>query len=172
MSFSWASPKLNHVPTALWSNGNTTVFETGVSGSNPGRALTIIMEKRVNDIIDMEKFKQGVIFGDIKYNGMRPSDIDLVMEIRDKAWIIAEIKTEGKDLDIGQRLMLERLCKDLRQTGKPVLCVVATHNYPVDEDINAGECIVWKSYNGREWQEAKKEFTLKYLIDWFMDKYL
>ena len=126
----------------------------------------------MNDIINMEKFKQGLIFGDIEYDGMRPSDIDLVMEARDECWIIAEIKTEGKEVPTGQRLMLERLYNDLEKSGKPVLCVVANHNHPVDEDIDAANCIIEKAWNGKRWVKAKRKATLKYAVDWFLEKNL
>lgn len=125
----------------------------------------------MNDILNMEKFKQGIIFGDIEYDNMRPTDIDLVMEVRDKCWVIAEIKTEGTEVKTGQRLMLERLAKDLRKTGKPVLCVVAEHNHRASEDIDASNCIVTKRWNGSFWQKPQTDVTLLRLIKAFLDKY-
>jgi len=124
----------------------------------------------MNDIINMEKFKQGIIFGDIEYDNMRPSDIDLVMEVRDKCWVIAEIKRKGAEVKTGQRLMLERLAKDLRSTGKPVLCVIAEHNHRDNEDIDASNCIVTKSWNGNSWQKFQDSVTLSSLIRAFLEK--
>jgi len=121
----------------------------------------------VNDILNMEKFKQGLIFGDIVYRGMRPTDIDLVMEIRDKAWVIAEIKCGDKEVPTGQRLMLERLYNDLRSSGKKVICVVASHNTPTNEDIDASTCMVREYWNGGRWVSYHKA-TLKQFIEWFL----
>lgn len=107
-------------------------------------------------IRNQKAFRQAVLFKGIDFNNMRPTDIDLVMEVKDKLWILIEMKhVDNSGLPVGQRLLMERFYDNLSKT-KTVLCAVAVHDHDLDEDIDAANCLIHKYYRDGKWHLVKK----------------
>ena len=62
------------------------------------------------------------------------TDVDILIDYKDKFWIVGEIKREGVLVSFGQQLALDRLVRDLSVT-KPTLFFIADHNTPLEEVI-------------------------------------
>ena len=91
--------------------------------------------------------------------GKTPTDVDLVLEYDDEAWIISELKYMSTAVPGGQRKALARLCIDLTKCGKPVLCTIASHDAPVGCDIQAAQSLVTEVWDSNEpWTEDKCQF--------------
>jgi len=61
-------------------------------------------------IRNSNQVKQTIDFSGIQNGKIHPSDIDAVLEFNNEALILMEVKREGNDMPIGQRLLLERIC--------------------------------------------------------------
>lgn len=58
------------------------------------------------------RISQTLAFKGMKYGSITPTDIDAIIEYKDKGWIIYEIKHKGVEVPFGQKLLLERFVKD------------------------------------------------------------
>jgi len=114
---------------------------------------------------------QLIIFEGMKWEKITPTDIDLFIEARG-AYVIGEFKLQGKALDRGQRMALERLHRDLQ----PAKCLmfVAEHRTPLPHPVIAKDCTVieavWNNCNLTA-VEIQKVRNVKNLIDRFIYKY-
>ena len=116
-------------------------------------------------------------FEGLTFGKLHPSDIDLVLEVKDKAYLLVEVKRAGAPHPRGQRLMYERMAADLHKAGKHVLLVYATHETPLRKDIDVAECNV-HSYmteprrpknsnriHGWEYPLVKSPISVRELVD-------
>ena len=122
-------------------------------------------------------------FAGLGFGRLQPSDIDLVLELKDKAYLIVEVKREGAPHPRGQLLMYERMAADLHKAGKHVLLVYATHTTPIRKDIDVARCNV-HSYmtkprrpknsnriHGWEYPLQKSPVTVRELVDAKLDEW-
>jgi hypothetical protein len=110
-------------------------------------------------------------FGGLVFGSITPTDIDGFIEYQNKADIFIELKYEDAQLPFGQRLAYERLVDDIRKTGKPAICIIATHKTsdPLI-DIDISRALVneyrWKG----QWHTIKNRKTVREFIDLFFSK--
>ena len=109
-------------------------------------------------------------FSGLRFGNITPTDIDGLIEYKNKAYIIIELKYLTTKLPRGQELALERLTDDLTKSGKPTICIVASHeqNDP-KEDIKVSDTIVIKYRRNRKWTKTEKTTTLQ-IIERFLEK--
>lgn len=121
----------------------------------------------------MKRMKQPLLFEGLKSNdGVYPTDIDAIIEFKNSAYLIIEVKGKSQELPYGQRLALERMSLDLSRT-KMVSTIVAEHDQPnADEPIILGECIVRAMYSisQNEWRESTKVITVAEHIELFKNQ--
>lgn len=112
-------------------------------------------------------FRQGVLFKNFKLkNSIFPTDIDGVIELQDKLWIFFEIKGNGKEIPLGQRLFLERTVDALNSIeGKRAVAYIADHNTVWHEDIDAAACQVREMRVNGIWRTPKRPVTLQEAIE-------
>ena len=124
-------------------------------------------------IRDRAKAKQLISFHNLVWEGKYcPTDFDFIYEWKDRWLIIGEFKQAGNDIPIGQRLALERVCKNTIAAGKGSSVFLAWHfNADPDDDIDAGGCFVKAVFDGIRWEEPKKATTVRALMDSYMDGY-
>ena len=111
--------------------------------------------------------KQGIDFSGLQWGKIHPSDVDLVLEIKNEVLILGEFKYKGSEIPTGQRLMLERLCNSWH-TGKSF--IIFAHHEHDDETTNIPllKCEVYKLYYQGKWYNRsgsvkdKVEDILKY----------
>ena len=81
---------------------------------------------------------------------------------------MAELKYKGAHLPTGQRLLMERVAKDLRRAGKFVIIVIAEHES--EEDIiRLADCQVSRVFTDR-WQTAAGPCTVRQMFQMFLDR--
>lgn len=113
----------------------------------------------MSDINNRSRAKQLVDFNGLHYNfGILPTDIDGIIEIDDKVYILFELKLIGNELPRGQRLCFERLVDKIGERSCAVLLIAQHEIYDVEIDIPAAECIVI------EWRNHKISYTEGKLI--------
>lgn len=108
-------------------------------------------------------------FVNLRYGNITPTDIDGLIEFRNKAYVIIEIKHANYVLSEhnGQRLAIERLTDDL-QEKKPTLALIARHNE--NGDIDVAFCEVSEYRWKHKWIVPKERISVKIIIDWFVKK--
>lgn len=103
----------------------------------------------------------GLLFGKIT-----PTDIDALIEYKDKKYVLIEAKFGDTQVPFGQNLALERLCDDLQKI-KPTLLIIARHNFGVDMEIDFSICRVDKYRYKREWHSCTA--NVRQLIERFLE---
>lgn len=106
-------------------------------------------------------------FSGLRYGNITPTDIDGLIEYKDRLFIFFELKMSGVDLPYGQALAIQRICDSLK---KPAIAFVANHNTPIGQDIDTASAVVCQYYWHGKWYESAGTITLKTAIDGFIKK--
>lgn len=104
-----------------------------------------------------EYAKQLKDFSGLSFGTITPTDVDGMIEYRNKGFIFFESKYGGAEMPEGQRLALERLVEDHK---KPAILFSCVHNTPSSEVIDFAKIIVKKYYFKGEWYVLKDGVTL------------
>ena len=111
-------------------------------------------------------------FKDLLYGKITPTDIDGLIEYKNKAYIFLEVKYNDADLPFGQRLALERLVKDT-SINKKSMVIICEHNVEDPEisvDVSSTKVRELYMYNELKWRKPKIKLTTKQCIDLFINK--
>lgn len=105
-------------------------------------------------------------FSGLRFGTITPTDIDCLIEYKNRAFVIIELKFSGSQKPFGQRLALERLCDSL---CKPCLLVFAEHsNTNIEDEIDAATTrVVEYRYNGK-WHRPEIDTDTLELVRWFL----
>ncbi len=106
-------------------------------------------------------------FTGIRLGNITPTDIDGLIEYKDKLFILLELKYRDNELPAGQRLALERLVSAL---NKPAILFIGRHIQVVGDDILTAEATVTEYYWEGEWRRCKP-MRLAEAIDGFISKH-
>ena len=113
--------------------------------------------------------RQIVDFRHLLFGSITPTDVDGLIEFKNRCFLLIELKHVSKpDLDLGQRLALERLCMDL---GKPTMLLHGLHDAPVSQDIDAAAAIVHRYFWRGAWRTPRGIMTIREASEWFFDVY-
>jgi|TARA_R100000081_G_C4719293_1_gene117147 hypothetical protein len=113
----------------------------------------------LEDLIKYRKrFNQPIVFNGLQDGVISPTDIDFVFEVDNKFLLIGECKVEGKDLTVGQKLVLQRLVDNWTAAGKLAIAYYVTHNFHPDDDVVLSECDVHSVYTSGQWQRKNIKF--------------
>lgn len=121
-------------------------------------------------ILNRERKKQIISFENIRYGNITPTDLDGLIEYKNKAFIFMEFKLRDAKLPKGQRLALERMVDACEKSGKDSVAFVCEHE--VDnpkQDIDASEAKVREMYwNGRRRKRNKEKISdvIQKFIEW------
>lgn len=109
-------------------------------------------------------------FGNMAYGNITPTDIDGLIEYKDKGYIFYEIKYGDKEVPRGQRLALQRLIDDIEKAGKIGCVVIAEHDIQdTDESVPLDGCRVRELYfAGKWWANTGAYANVKELTDRFI----
>lgn len=124
------------------------------------------------EIYDVERATQQRDFSGLRYGSITPSDIDGMIEWKDKCYVIYEAKLSTVlMLPHGQQVMLEKICDDLQKV-KPTIVIWFKHDTEPNEPIPFAACKVHRYRFQGEWLPPRKEGeTVKELTDWFLTTY-
>jgi hypothetical protein len=118
-------------------------------------------------INNRDRKKQIVDYSKIRYGNITPTDLDGIIEYKDKAYIIIEFKYSDAKLPHGQKLALQRLTDDLSKI-KPCVCIIARHDKDVEFDIMAHETLVSECRINGMWIDMEMSTKLKDFMDLFI----
>lgn len=128
----------------------------------------------MEDLIKYRKrFNQPIVFNGLQDGVISPTDIDFVFEVDNKFLLIGECKVEGKDLTIGQKLVLQRVVDNWTASGKLAIAYYVTHNFHPDDDVVLSECDVHSVYTSGQWQRKNIKFRdslMKLAQHWDIEK--
>lgn len=123
-------------------------------------------------IVNVARKQQINDFSGLRYGNITPTDVDGVIEYRNRGWIFLEIKYMDAQLPFGQRLALERMVRDTSMNGKRSIAVIAEHDiHDVGRSIPVADCPVREHYHYRvkKWIPPKQPINVRTLIDLFLD---
>lgn len=99
---------------------------------------------------------------------MWPTDFDAVIEWKDRAWLLFEVKHGDKAVPLGQRLALERFVRDVWHGGKKAVAAVVEHHVAdPNDDVRLADCQVREVFVGGEfrWRAARCHMTAREITD-------
>ena len=103
------------------------------------------------DIYNETKFKQGILFEDLlddSEDKRTGTDIDYMWE-NGEVYVFAEVKEYGKKIPLGQKIVIERLARDLQ--NKKVYGFLLWHYCDENTDILIKDCLVAAIYWNNKW---------------------
>lgn len=116
-----------------------------------------------------DRKRQIVDFSGLKYGTITPTDLDLLIDYHDEAFVYGELKHRDAKLDYGQKTALTRTVDRIRKSGARAVLFVASHCIDDPrEDIPADLCTVRARYENGDWQHVDGEPTLRAVIDEFL----
>lgn len=111
-------------------------------------------------------------FSGLIYGKITPTDIDGLIEYKNKAYIFIEVKYNDALLPYGQKLALERLVKDTATNGKRSIAIIAQHDVSnTNESIFVSECKVRATFldERNQWKIINQNISVKQCIDAFLN---
>ena len=118
--------------------------------------------------------RQILMFNNLVYGTITPTDLDGVIEYRNKAYVFFEIKYRGAEVKHGQKLALERLVKDSAANDKMSVAIIADHFVDnCEEDVDASLCTVREIYlcDKPQWRQTQSTMMLGEFIHLFLGHY-
>jgi len=124
------------------------------------------LENKRGVIQHRERAKQINDFSGLRFGKITPTDIDGLIEYKNKLFIFIEAKYRDTELPFGQRLALERLCDSI--TDKPCIVFIVSHNEPVENDVDVSKAMLTKYYYEKAWHKSSSNSTLLEAINKFI----
>lgn len=122
------------------------------------------------EIVNVARAQQINDFSGLIYGKITPTDIDGMIEYKNKGYVFFEVKYKDKDLPFGQRLALERLVNDVSTKDKKSIALIIEHYISdTNEGVPIAECYVREIYycGEKKWRKPKYKNTSKQLINTF-----
>jgi len=123
-------------------------------------------------INNQEHIKQVIAFDGIQSNKISPTDIDALLEFDDKYLLIFELKFSGSKVPLGQKLALERIIKNWKQSGshRNGWVIYAQHDTIKGDTVYLKDCKVTSIYSDKEAGFTQPVEMIKFL-NYLADKY-
>ena len=122
-------------------------------------------------ILHPERASQIIDFRGIEYKGTTFTDLDALLEYRNRAYIIVEVKYGKKELPLGQKVAIERMVKDFGKRGKSAMAVIAEHHETdKQKSVYLSDCGVRSIYTSGEriWRKPKHYYTVKQIVNEYL----
>jgi len=113
-----------------------------------------------------ERMAQIRDFSGLHFGSIIPTDIDGLIEYQNLCFILIETKFGDAQLPFGQELALERLTDAIQASGKPAICIVASHTSSGDIDVGATKVTKYRSRF--IWRVPLKPITTRAIIEGFI----
>lgn len=118
---------------------------------------------------NLGRAKQLNAYDGLKWGNGSPTDIDALIEWKDKAYVLVELKAGHTPVPYGQELALKRMADDFKKAGKEAIVIVAEHYEPPTEDIVVAKAKVRKVYFDGNWYNCELKEDVKHRIDGFIE---
>lgn len=109
-------------------------------------------------IRNTKQVRQSIDFTGVQNNKIHPTDVDFVLEFDNEILILGEVKRQGVEMPLGQKLVLQRIA-DKWGDKAIVLKVVHSHNND-DTDIPLKDCFVESYYVNKKWFRLQNSYSL------------
>lgn len=109
-------------------------------------------------IRNTKQVRQSIDFTGVQNNKIHPTDVDFVLEFDNEILILGEVKRQGIEIPLGQKLVLQRIA-DKWGDKAIVLKVVHSHNND-DTDIPLKDCFVESYYVNKKWFRLQNSYSL------------
>jgi len=135
------------------------------------------MKNLRGQIFDRSRSRQIIDFSGLRYGKITPTDIDGLIEFRNKYFILIELKLHNAQMPRGQEIAFVRMVLNLKKANKPSVLFIASHDVEdPEDDIDASKAIVTKLYHpadgiapARRWMQFNNKKSLRDAIDLFID---
>lgn len=110
-------------------------------------------------------------FGGMLEPPYAPTDIDGLIEWKDKAYIIIECKYKQKEMSKGQQIAIERMINDFVKAGKRALAIVVEHDEDnIERSVMVADQLVRQVYfdTQRKWREPNYICTAREVVNDFI----
>lgn len=122
-------------------------------------------------ITEPARASQIIDFSGLKYKTVSFTDIDALMEYKNRAYIIVEVKYLDKELPFGQQLAIERMVQDAARNGKHAIAIVAEHDVEdTQQSVYLQLCNIRCLYTSVEQKWRKPKYDLN--VGKFVSEYL
>lgn len=127
---------------------------------------------RPTTIIHVERAKQINSFHNLQVGKLGATDIDALIEYKDKGYIFIEIKYKDKQMPLGQRIALERLVKDTGSNKLSIALVCEHWEADTEKFVDVGNCFIREVYTStkKTWRPTKTVMTVKQLYEIFRNQ--
>jgi len=109
-------------------------------------------------IRNTKQVRQSIDFTGVQNDKIHPTDVDFVLEFDNEILILGEVKRQGVEIPLGQKLVLQRIA-DKWGDKAIVLKVVHSHNND-DTDIPLKDCFVESYYVNKKWFRLQNSYSL------------
>ena len=119
--------------------------------------------------------RQLLRFDGVRYGNITPTDIDGIIDYKNRVWILFEAKLAGKSVPAGQRLALERLIQNAKRAGKHGLAMIIEHNVSdCTRDVFVTDCMVREVYTteNMDWRPPKWRIGAKDMADAYINYFV
>ena len=115
-----------------------------------------------------ERAKQIIDFTGLQWDTITPTDIDGLIEYKNKAMVFIEFKYNDAQMPKGQELALQWLADDSQKVGKEATVLECIHFVgDCNDDVIAADAIVRRIYYKGKWYDDGKS-TVKDKINSFI----
>lgn len=121
-------------------------------------------------INNRERARQIRDYSGLRFGKITPTDIDGLLDFRNKLFVYIEIKLIGAELPYGQKLALERQCDAARKPGsRKTAVLIIEHDTAPEEDIDAASCPVREYRCNGKWGRPTKPITCLAAVEKLME---
>lgn len=135
------------------------------------------MKFKITDIARIsneDRFKQPILFDEMTFGNIYPTDIDAITEYHNWFFIFMEVKGEGVPLNRGQTTALMRLTDTICKADKSAVFFVCRHNVKdPTQPIFLKDTEVSEAYYCGQWHTLEPRTALeawKHAMNWAKDK--
>ena len=119
----------------------------------------------------IERLEQTVSFKGMNYGTSTPTDIDAVIELKDRLLVLIELKHQTGVFPDGQRWTLERIVNNSTTKDRHAYCILARHyQEDVSQPVICKDAIVDKIYQNKKWVKPTREITVGEAVDIMIKK--
>lgn len=122
-------------------------------------------------IIHKERALQVLSFHNLQVGKLGATDVDALIEYKDKGYMFIEVKYLDKQMGLGQRIALERLVNDTGHNKLSIGLVCEHWVHDTNEFVDVGGCYIREIYTSKEkkWRPTKTVLTVRQLYDLFRE---
>lgn len=113
--------------------------------------MLIVSTTDKNKIMFVDRLSQPISFEGLNLSDkMFPTDIDAMIEYKNKAYIFIEVKYRDKEMSTGQRIAIERLVNDTGKNKWAIALLVNHSQNNTKQPVILRDCTVQALYYSKE----------------------